>query len=173
MPRIVPDIPNLPQHLALMFSDPERYRPAACSACGLARPWSHGTYTRKSDRSLTGEGPGNPIPIPRFICREPACRHTCPRLPSCIPPRRWHLWEVQQIVLLLALTETSLSALAHHFAPRNGPARSKLRRWKAWLSDAPLSWVLHLKSPSMIWPARAMASRSGLPSCAGSASIGR
>jgi hypothetical protein len=45
MHRIVPDVLSLEQHLALLFSDPERYRPAACVACGLARPWAHGAYT--------------------------------------------------------------------------------------------------------------------------------
>jgi hypothetical protein len=42
MYRIVPDIPTLEQHLALVLREPECYRPKACEACGLARPWAHG-----------------------------------------------------------------------------------------------------------------------------------
>lgn len=146
MNRIVPDIPTLERHLKLLSGDPERYHPWACSACGLARPWAHGYYTRKADRSPTGDGARNPIPIPRFICRNPACRRTCSRLPSCIPPRRWYPWAVQQTLLLLILAGTSLAAAARHFAPRSGPVRSTLRRWRDWWGKLPASWAFLLKS---------------------------
>jgi hypothetical protein len=146
MPRILPDIPTLEQHLALVFRDPERYRPEACDACGLARPWAHGCYTRKADRLPEGNDRRDPLPIPRFICRNPACRRTCSRLPSCIPPRRWYLWAVQQALLLYLLSGGSLSATARCFAPRRGPARSTLRRWLGGLIEAPASWAFLLKS---------------------------
>ena len=84
MPRIVPRIETLDQHRLTLFSDPERYRPDACAQCGLAHPWAHGCYTRKSDRPPNGEGRRNPIPIPRFRCRNPDCGHTCSRLPDVI-----------------------------------------------------------------------------------------
>jgi len=40
MYRIVPDVETLDQHLALLYNDPELYRPAACPAFGLAHPWA-------------------------------------------------------------------------------------------------------------------------------------
>ena len=144
--RIVPGLLSLEQHLAALFRDPERYRPPACATCGLARPWAHGCYTRKSDRPPHGDGRRNPIPILRYRCRNPACRVTCSRLPACIPPRRWYLWVVQQAVLLAVLSGTSLSAAARHFAPLRGPARSTLGRWQSWLKDADPGWAFHLKA---------------------------
>lgn len=139
MPRIVPGIETLDQHRSTLFSDPERYRPDACTQCGLAQPWAHGCYTRKSDRPPDGDGRRNPTPIPRFRCRNPDCGRTCSRLPACIPPRRWYLWSVQQVVLILVLTGVSLRAVATHFAPRAGPARSTIRRWRDWLRPTPTS----------------------------------
>jgi hypothetical protein len=139
MPRIVPGIETLDQHRSTLSSDPERYRPKACTQCGLAHPWAHGCYPRKSDRPPEGDGRRHPILIPRFRCRNPACRHTCSRLPSCIPPRRWYLWSVQQLVLIRVLTGVSLCAAGTHFALRTGPARSTIRRWRDGLRPAPTS----------------------------------
>lgn len=145
MHRIVPDIATLEQHLALLCSDPERYRPSACAVCGLASPWAHGFYTRKSDRSPSGDGAQNPIPIPRFICRNPECRRSCSRLPACIPPRRWYLWIVQQVVLAQALAGGSLRGAARAFAPCRGPARSTIRRWRDWLGERGADFTFLLK----------------------------
>ena len=136
MPRIVPGIETLDQHRSTLLSDPERYRPQACPRCGLAHPWAHGCYTRKSDRPPDGDGRRNPIPIPRFRCRNPDCGRTCSRLPACIPPRRWYLWSVQQVVLILVLTGVSLRAAATHPSPGTGPVRSTIRRWRDWLASS-------------------------------------
>lgn len=146
MHRIVPDVQTLEQHLARCFSDPQSYRPEACPACGLADPWAHGSYTRKADRQAEAGGQRQLMAIPRFICSNPQCRRTCSRLPSCIAPRRWYLWALQQTVLLQLLAGRSLLAVAGDFAPGCGPVRSTLRRWHAWLEGAPASWVFHLKS---------------------------
>lgn len=140
MPRILPEIATLTQHLDTFYSDPERYRPDACPCCNLARPWAHGFYTRKADRPPSGQGQLNPIPIPRFLC--PHCRRTCSRLPECIPPRRWYLWVVQQAVLCRALSEWSIR-LIHQ---TSGPARSTIRRWRDWLEARGMTFAFHLKS---------------------------
>ncbi len=143
MYRIVPDTASPEQHLSLLFSDPQRYRPEACAVCGFSRLWAHGTYTRKSDRAPHGEGRRNPIPIGRFLCRNAACGRTCSRFPRCIPPRRWYPWAVQQALLLLVLTGSSLRAAARHFAPLRGPARPVRApgRWRRWREEAPPRWL--------------------------------
>ena len=143
--RIVPGIDPLEQHLSTLFSDPERYRPEACPHCGMGGLWSHGCYTRKSDRPPSGDGRQNPIPIPRFRCRNPRCRRTCSRLPACIPPRRWYLWVVQQVVLAWVLSGGSLRAAAGVFAPLRGPARSTIRRWRNWLGERGADFAFLLK----------------------------
>ena len=110
MPRIVPAITTLLQHLHMLSNSPEVYRPSACPHCGLGGLWSHGCYERKADRGPHSSGTLNPIPIPRYFCR--GCGRTCSRLPQCIAPRRWYGWAVQQLVLQLLLAGCSLHRCA-------------------------------------------------------------
>jgi hypothetical protein len=95
MHRIVPDVESLEQHLALLYNDPERYRPAACVACGLARPWAHGAYTRKSDRAAERNRG-----LTTFLCDKPQpsavgtssvgeCRGVDETARAALRPERW------------------------------------------------------------------------------------
>ena len=134
MHRIVPDIDTLEQHLNQLTINPERYRPAQCQSCGLKGVWAHGCYVRKCDRGLPEHGAKNTIPIPRYYC--PGCHHTCSRLPSCVAPRRWYLWWVQQQALLALLLGDPVRAVSRRFMP----GRHTLRRWLAWLHQKDLGY---------------------------------
>jgi hypothetical protein len=127
--RIVPSIDTLDQHLYQLEHHPELYRPARCPCCGMGDVWCHGYYYRNADREGKDGGYLDPVPIPRYYC--PNCERTCSRLPSCIPPRRWYLWAVQQVVLVLLLSGDSI-----HKATKNGqPRRSTISRWWHWIQD--------------------------------------
>lgn len=132
MLRIVPAIGCLKKHLEIFRSTPERCRPPSCPACGLAGLWSHGHYARKSDRE---EGELNPIPIPRYLCgKVQGCGKSCSSLPSCLAPRRWYRWSVQQAVLLALLAGKSLCTV---------------RRWWRWLQARHERYAFYLRSR---WP---------------------
>lgn len=100
-----------------------------CLCCGLAYPWLHGCYPRKSDRSSNQDESLNPILIQRYYC--PGCRQTCSVLPECLPPRRWYLWEIQQIAMMLTLNGTSFNTTAKQIAP----SRHTISRWMARLRE--------------------------------------
>ena len=140
MLRIVPLIASLQQHLDKLERTPATYRPPRCPHCGRAGLWGHGRYDRKADR-VTGKL--NLIPVPRFVCR--GCRGTCSRVPSCMSPRRWHLWSVQAAVLLGLLSGASL----RECAATSGRARSTVRRWWQWLQQRHEQLAFHLRSH---WP---------------------
>lgn len=142
MMRIVPLIASLQQHLDELERNPQRYRPSRCPRCGLAGLWSHGRYQRKADRDT---GDLNPIPVPRFRCRQRGCRRTCSRVPSCLPPRRWYLWCVQATVLICLLEGVSLRECARTC----GRARSTVRRWWQWLQGNHERFAFHLRNR---WP---------------------
>jgi transposase-like protein len=125
---ILSGINTLEQHLDRLIHQPEDYRPPRCPSCGLAGLHRHGTYGRKADRSNCNEQRLNPIPIPRFLC--PNCRASCSTLPACIPPRRWYLWAVQQLVLQLLLAGISLRECSR----RAVPDRRTIGRWMGWLN---------------------------------------
>lgn len=140
MYRIVSGITSLQQHLSLLSATPDVYRPCVCPHCGLNNPWRHGQYHRKADHDQPAQDSLNPVPIPRFRCR--GCGRTCSRLPTCIAPRRWYAWEVQQQVLLILLTGGSLRA-ASTIAPLS---RHTCRRWWRWLTARSESFEFHLRS---------------------------
>jgi hypothetical protein len=140
MLRIVPLIASLQQHLDTLERTPTVFRPTRCPKCGFAGLWGHGHYDRKADR---GSGVLNPIPVPRFRCR--GCRGTCSSVPSCLPPRRWYDWAVQQAVLLRLLSGAPLRACEG----ASGPARSTVRRWWRWLQERSEPFAFHLRSH---WP---------------------
>ena len=140
MPRIVPAIDTLGQHLHHLEHHAETYRPERCPHCDRAGLWCHGDYFRKADREGTEGIYLAPVPIPRFIC--PHCQRTCSRLPSCIPPRRWYLWCCQQLALTLLLGGRSIRQVAKQCQP----ARQTLSRWLQWLNDAFELHAFHLRS---------------------------
>ena len=140
MPRIVPAITSLQQHLDTLEREPVVYRPVACPHCGLAGLWGHGCYDRKADRRPDSSGSLNPIPIPRFYCQ--GCRHTCSRVPECVAPRRWYGWALQQAVLLLLLCGGSL----HQASIQYELDRRTVRRWWGWLGERSDTFEMFLKA---------------------------
>ena len=140
MTRIVARIPSLQQHIETLSSTPEIYRLHACPNCGVNRLWRHGCYFRKADLNPPTCGELNPVPIARFYCGE--CHRTCSRLPSCIAPRRWYGWAVQQAVLLKLLAGCSLNAVSL----ASQPCRHTVRRWWRWLSERNENFGFHLRS---------------------------
>jgi len=138
MPRILPDIDNLTQHLRLLIIEPERYRPACCLLCNSPFPWAHGSYLRYPDRKSPSKDSLNPIPIPRYLCSD--CGKTFSCLPMCIPPRRWYLWKVQQEVLMLVIQGVSFSKIEEACLP----SRVTVSRWWQWLKSMFASHRLHL-----------------------------
>lgn len=148
MSRIVPAIASLEQHLRTLNSDPEKYRPSRCPTCGLGGLWCHGHYCRKADRQSAKL---NPIPVPRFLCgKEQGCGKTCSSLPSCIAPRRWYLWIVQQVVLVYLLAGASLESGATQCASL-GPAVSTMQRWWRWLKRRHDEFSFHLRNHQPEW----------------------
>ncbi len=99
---ILPEVHSLEQHIQQLQSNPESYRPQQCPGCGNAGVWCHGHYLRHPDRNNAVRDSLNPIFIPRFICSH--CQQSCSVLPECIPPRRWYLWSIQQVMLLRLLS---------------------------------------------------------------------
>ena len=126
MHNIVPSIPTLDQYLTIQKEEPERFRPDKCPYCGKAGLWSHGHYDRKADRI---DGSHNPVIIPRFFC--PSCHKTCSVFPECISPRRWYLWSLQQVALVLVLAGKSLTATAKKVTP----SRHTISRWLGRLKE--------------------------------------
>jgi hypothetical protein len=149
MLRIVPLVASLQEHLDRLSEKPEDYRPAGCPQCGLARPWHHGHYDRKADR---GSGRLNPVPVPRYVCgRKGGCQATCSTVPSCLPPRRWYLWNVQGAVLLALLSGISLRRCADTFGCILGPSRRTVRRWWRWLQARHDLFSFHLRHHEPEW----------------------
>jgi uncharacterized protein DUF6431 len=129
MVHIVAGILSLIQYLKTLEDKPEQLRPSCCPCCGKLGLWLHGCYPRKADRSGKSEESLNPIFIQRFFC--PDCRGTSSTLPECIPPRRWYLWEVQQIALIGLL----LGKRAYAIAKEIIPSRHTISRWATRLKD--------------------------------------
>ncbi len=129
MHRILPGIDTLDQHLYQLEQARESYRPKRCPNCGMDKLWFHGCYYRQPEREGKGGGNRTPIPILRFSC--PHCGRTCSRLPSCIPPRRWYPWALQQAALVLVLSGTSLCKASSQCPPD----RRTISRWWNWLKE--------------------------------------
>ena len=112
----------------------ESIRLERCECCGKLRPQRYGYYSRKSDRIPGVDVSLNPIKIQRYYC--PSCRRTMSVLPECIPPRRWYLWEVQQVVLVLLLSGLSICTVAK----TSQPSRHTVARW---LTRLKTQFLLH------------------------------
>lgn len=139
MQCILPGIECLKQHIKQLEEHPDSYRPSRCPSCGKAGLWCHGRYPRAPGRSPEDRHL-NWVFIPRFIC--PECRKTCSVLPECIPPRRWYLWAVQQMVLIWVLAGRSIRSVSR----QAGPACSTVRRWRRWLDDRFVACAAGLRS---------------------------
>lgn len=136
MPQILPGILSIIQYkndIEGFLS--EASRPERCEHCGKLRPWRHGSYSRKTaggknhaDSSL------NPIKIQRHYCS--SCRKTMSVLPECIPRRRWYLWMIQQGILLLFVSGSSI----YKIAKTSQPSRHTISRW---ISQFQESYLVH------------------------------
>ncbi len=102
MTIILPEIHSIEQHIQQLQSNPESYRPQKCPGCGNTGVWCHGHYHRHPDRHSKVCESLNPVPVLRFIC--PRCRISCSVLPECIPPGRWYIWSIQQVMLMRLLS---------------------------------------------------------------------
>lgn len=101
-----------------------------CPKCGISDSLhAHGSYYRKCNRHAESGKSLNPIKVLRFLCK--FCHITCSPLPECIPPRRWYLWEVQQLVIQERLLGKSWRSISRKFKI----ARSTCRRWFQDLHD--------------------------------------
>lgn len=105
------------------WSSEHNQRLERCASCGRLNPWLHGQYSRKADRINTSADSLNPILIQRYYCV--GCGKTTSVLPECIPPRRWYLWEIQQVVLVLFLSGKSRCSIAKQTIP----SRHTIARW--------------------------------------------
>lgn len=124
--RILPSITSLQEHLHRLISQPEDYRPKHCRHCGQTHLWCHGHYTRKPREN----GENAELDVPRYRCVD--CKKTSSVLPSCVPPRRWYMWSVQQAVLMYLLCGGTQEECAEKLA-HLGPAISTMQRWWRWL----------------------------------------
>ncbi len=129
MRLIVAEILSLMQYQDSLINEPERYYPEICIHCGMAGVWCHGHYDRKADREGIKEESLNPVSILRFFCHH--CGKTQSVLPECIPPRRWYLWEMQQVVFLMLLAGKSVYAVAKEMLP----SRQTIKRWLTRFSE--------------------------------------
>ncbi len=129
MTCIVSEIHSLLQHLEALKQNSEVYRQERCPCCGKSGVWRHGHYHRKSIRNGLEEGLSNPIQILRFFCS--FCKKTHSVLPECLPPDRWYLWSIQQLIFIKLLAGES-------FCKASGSllvSRSTCRRWWQRLKD--------------------------------------
>lgn len=125
MPHILPGILSLIQYKNdIEHHFKKELRPERCECCGKLKPHRHGSYPRKtaggkndSDASL------NPIKIQRYYCS--SCCKTMSVLPECIPQKRWYLWSVQQVILLLFVQGVSINKIAKI----SHPSRHTISRW--------------------------------------------
>lgn len=53
-----------------------------CKFCFFRHCWKHGIYLRTGTHSKYPQNPPVPIPVQRFLCRNPACKRTFSRLPE-------------------------------------------------------------------------------------------
>lgn len=141
MTSIVPYFTTLNAYVDyIIHHEPKKLRPARCPNCGKSGLRCHGRYHRKADRENHREDSLNPVPILRFYC--PCCRRTCSVLPECIPPRRWYLWPLQQVVLLLITLEHSWRYIERRVAP----VRSTIKRWNYRFQEMFTLHAFHLRS---------------------------
>lgn len=128
---IVAGILSLTQHLTMVKENANYHGANSCHHCGKSGAWKHGYYDRKSDRSKTGEL--NPILIPRFFCSH--CKKTYSILPECIPPRRWYLWCIQQLVLFKMISGESIRAVDRSEQPSLSTCKRWLKRFKKYFLE--------------------------------------
>lgn len=120
MNSILPQVRNPAQHHEYKLQPTEW--PTCCSRCGSLRFKKHGCYKRKVRLDNKSQA-FNPVQIQRFYCN--SCERTFSMLPEGLPPRRWYVWSVQQLVLLAYLISPSQRWISRQYQM----ARSTIRRW--------------------------------------------
>jgi len=137
---ILPAIESLNQYLFYLKHHADAFYRPHCPHCNFCKVWRHGHYLRKADREGEAGVYLDPVPIPRFYCRN--CEATFSSLPACIAPRRWYLWAVQQAVLDLLLSGYSLYKVAQMCRP----GRRTIGRWWRRLKSRFQEHSFHLRS---------------------------
>lgn len=131
MRKIVPGIRTLEQHILTLKNNRELYRPDCCDECGSTAINFNGCYPRKPDRRSPAHKNLNPIPIPRFICKD--CGASTSTLPEAIPQRHWYHWNDKQEVMENYLAKENYRSCSRIM--ENRPSRPTISRWcKAWKS---------------------------------------
>jgi Domain of unknown function (DUF6431) len=146
MLRILPNVASLREHVHRLIYRATEYRPEHCPICCGAHLRRHGCYKRKPRGECIDACTA--VKVPRFLCID--CKHTCSVLPSCIAPRRWYMWSVQQPVLTYLLcggTQEKCAEELEHL----GPAISTMRRWWRWLQSRHEGLAFHLRSKQPQW----------------------
>lgn len=123
MVHIFAGITSLVHYINLQKNNSDQIRLDHCLCCGKSNPWRHGGYFREADRINPSSESLNSVFIQRYYC--PSCQKTCSVLPECISPRRWYLWELQQVILLLCLSGVSAYAVAKDQLP----SYKTIKRW--------------------------------------------
>jgi hypothetical protein len=128
------------QHEKSLQNHLEIYHLGCCPYCGKTGLWRHGFRYRKSDRENYKKSTLNPIPILRLYCRQ--CKRTCSVLPECIPPLRWYLWVIQEVIIKLRFSGISYNKISQHVIP----SRWTISRWINRLIEKFKTHAFHLKS---------------------------
>jgi transposase-like protein len=141
---ILPNIASLYEHVHRLLNQPMDYRPEKCPHCNHTHLWYHGHFTRKP----RGDSDIKEVKVPRWRCTD--CRRTFSVLPSCVPPRRWYLWSVQQALLVCLLSGATQEQCAEDLA-HLGPALCTIQRWWRWLKRKNNDFSHYLRSFKPEW----------------------
>ncbi len=57
-----------------------------CPYCGFLNCWKHGKYCRKGFHRPQAELLPEPVPVQRYLCRDPPCKRTFSELPEDVLP---------------------------------------------------------------------------------------
>ena len=128
MTQIIREYPSIDKYNDDATHNPTKMKPDACVICGSTEFVLNGFYPRKSEK----RGKDTHIKNGELGVRRMKCKGKCAKsysiLPSIIPPLRWYLWCMQQLVLMLYIAGQSI----HKIAKEAKVARSTVRRWVDW-----------------------------------------
>jgi hypothetical protein len=136
MVQIVKQYSSINDYISDTVNNPEVLYPDRCGNCGSQTFCLNGFYERKSEgRGKEVEVKNGELKIRRLKCSGDSCGTNYSILPSLVPPLRWYLWCMQQFIISLFLSGTSISKIVAHCAM----SRSTITRWIRWAED---NWKL-------------------------------
>ena len=128
MTQIICDYSSIDHYMDDAKNNPTKLYPESCINCGSTDFVLNGFYPRKSEnRGKDIQIKNGTLEIRRCKCKG-VCAGSYSILPSIIPPLRWYLWCMQQLVLMLCIAGVSI----HQIAKQATVARSTVRRWISW-----------------------------------------